>query len=162
MVAADILDDKAFRELKTKLERLETNFRRACDQIVLMNKKLEACNVRYRRAKRCDTKSFRYPLRLRLSVTEGVRNMYYAYAQRKAEQVDEMRRYLDNQLRHVTLVDDEFHWEVKQPDYIILDDLNKGPFQSHNLNLKEKSPHFVTTFLTSTISNNEWMSFILF
>ena len=113
MVAADILDDKAFRELKTKLERLETNFRRACDQIVLMNKKLEACNVRYRRAKRCDTKSFRYPLRLRLSVIEGVRNMYYDYAQRKAEQVDDLRRCLDNQLRYVTLVDDEFHWEVK-------------------------------------------------
>lgn len=109
MVGDDIFDEKTVHELQTNLRGLETKFRRACDQIVLMNRKLEACSVRYRRAKKSDTKSFRYPLRLRLAVIEGVRNMYYDYATKKAEEVDELRRRLDNQLRTVILTDEEFY-----------------------------------------------------
>lgn len=72
----------------------ERRFRRACEQIVLLNQKLEELQRRYNRAKDINQKSFRYSLRLRLSVLEGIRNTYFDYAHAKAEQVGELRRDL--------------------------------------------------------------------
>jgi hypothetical protein len=39
-------------------------------------------------------KSFRYSLRLRIAVVDGMRNMYYDYAHKKAEVVAELRQEL--------------------------------------------------------------------
>jgi hypothetical protein len=54
----------------------ERRFRRACEQIVLLNHKLEDLQRRYARAKSENRKSFRYSLRLRLAVVEGLRNTF--------------------------------------------------------------------------------------
>ncbi|KAH3731136.1 hypothetical protein DPMN_057142 [Dreissena polymorpha] len=88
--------EKAMEEL----ERKEEHFRRACDQIVLLNERLCSSAFRYKHARRNDMKSFRYPLRLRLSVIEGIRNMFYEYAKQKAVEVQCLRRALSD---HVTV-----------------------------------------------------------
>ena len=75
----------------------ERRFRRACDQIVLLNQKLGEVQKRYKNARRTNNRSFRYNLRLKLAVVEGVRNMYYDYAYAKADQVADLRRELFNE-----------------------------------------------------------------
>ena len=49
---------------------------------------------RYNQAKTDNFRCFRYNLRLKLAVIEGVRNMYYDYAYAKAEKVAELRHDL--------------------------------------------------------------------
>jgi hypothetical protein len=65
----------------------ERRFRRACEQIVQLNYKLDELQSRYLGAKTDGLRTFRYNYRLRLSVIEGLRNMYYDYAHQKAEDI---------------------------------------------------------------------------
>ncbi|VDI40954.1 Hypothetical predicted protein [Mytilus galloprovincialis] len=69
------------------LEMAELKFKRSCEHIVLLNQKLDDLQVRYDKAKAEDRRSFRYPLRLKIAVVDGVRNMYYEYAMREAEKI---------------------------------------------------------------------------
>ena len=94
-------------ELQTTLIHAENQFRKACNQIILLNMKLRGCSVRYRRARSNNTRSFRYPLRLRLAVVEGVRNMYYDYATRKAQQIEHIREVIAELVGHVIVIDSD-------------------------------------------------------
>ena len=79
------------------LSESERRFRKACDQIVLLNQRLGDVQKRYKMAKRSNNRSFRYNIRLKLAVIEGSRNMFYDYAYAKADQVAELRRDLFNE-----------------------------------------------------------------
>ena len=79
------------------LSDAERRFRRACDQIVLLNQKLGEVQKRYKKARSTNNRSFRYNLRLKLAVIEGARNMFYDYAYTKADQVADLRRELFNE-----------------------------------------------------------------
>ncbi len=81
----------------------ERRFKKACDQIVLLNQRLGQVQKRYKTAKSENHRSFRYNYRLRLAVIEGVRNMFYDYAYVKADQVAELRRELFDEV--VEIVD---------------------------------------------------------
>lgn len=88
----------------------ERRFRKACDQIVLLNNHLGEVQKRYKMAKRTNNRSFRYNLRLKLAVIEGARNMYYDYAYTKADQVAELRRELFNEsVEIVTASDSDYN-----------------------------------------------------
>ena len=88
---------KIVKTLEHRLVQAELRFRRSCDQIIIMNQALKSLSYRYRKAKATNTRSFRYPLRLRLAVVEGIRNMYYDYAKMKAEEVQNLRDELQEQ-----------------------------------------------------------------
>ena len=75
----------------SELYDTENRFRKACEQIILLNNKLEELQQRYDLAKKVDRKSFQYNLRLKMATFEGVRNTYYEYACLKAEKVAEIR-----------------------------------------------------------------------
>ena len=77
--------------IESRLATAQFQFRRSCDQIILINQALGSLSYRYRKAKATNTRSFRYPLRLRLAVVEGIRNMYYDYAKQKAAEVQNLR-----------------------------------------------------------------------
>ena len=77
------------------LSDAERRFRRACDQIVLLNQKLGEVQKRYKKARSTNNRS--YNLRLKLAVIEGARNMFYDYAYTKADQVADLRRELFNE-----------------------------------------------------------------
>jgi hypothetical protein len=83
----------------------ERRFRRACEQIVFLNNKLEDLQRRYAKAEMDNRKSFRYSLRLRLAVVEGLRNTYYDYAHGKANHVAELRQELFGE--NVLVVEDD-------------------------------------------------------
>jgi hypothetical protein len=70
-------------DMKTELHQTEIRFRKACNQINLLNRKMESIHKRYNCAKKNNHRVFRYKLRLRLAVVEGLRNMYYEYANKK-------------------------------------------------------------------------------
>ncbi|WAR07323.1 hypothetical protein MAR_017281 [Mya arenaria] len=91
------------------LTEAEWRFQKACDQIVLLNHRLGEVQKRYKMAKRSNNKAFRYNLRLKLAVIEGVRNMYYDFAYSKADRVAELRRELfDESVEIVSGSDSEY------------------------------------------------------
>lgn len=81
-------------EAKMTLLDTERKFRKSCTQINLLNKQLEDTKARYQRAKMDNFHRFRYNLRLKLAVVEGIRNMYYEYAHVQAERVAALRNKL--------------------------------------------------------------------
>ena len=74
-----------------ELYETESCFRKACQQIILLNNQLEQLQIRYDLAKEDDGKSFRYNLRLKLATYEGVGNANDEYACLKAEKIAERR-----------------------------------------------------------------------
>jgi mitochondrial fission protein ELM1 len=79
---------------KSTLVDNERRFKRACEQIVQLNYSLHALQQRYNKAKNDNHKSFRYSLRLRIAVVDGMHSMFYEYAHKKAEAVVELRQEL--------------------------------------------------------------------
>ncbi|OWF52593.1 hypothetical protein KP79_PYT04058 [Mizuhopecten yessoensis] len=71
-------------------------FDRACQQIALLDQKIRDLEVRYKRAVKHKKNSFRYNLRLRLSVVTGVKMMYHHYASTKAEELSRIRRQISS------------------------------------------------------------------
>lgn len=81
-------------QLYANLNEAETRFKRACEQVVLLNDKLDGLQRRYDKAVQENHRSFRYNLRLKMASVEGVRNAYYEYACEKAEEIAELRYYV--------------------------------------------------------------------
>lgn len=106
----------------------ERRFRKACDQIVMLNQRLGDVQKRYKAAKRCNNRSFRYNLRLKLAVIEGARNMYYEYAYAKADKVAELRRELfDESVEIVSGSDSEYSSDT---DWVYMD-VNRTSFSTN-------------------------------
>ncbi|GFS20893.1 hypothetical protein ElyMa_001582400 [Elysia marginata] len=80
--------------LDDKMNEARSKFERACQQIVLLDQKIKDLEVRYKRAVKNKKNSFRYNLRLRLSVVTGVKMMYHHYASTKAEELARLRRQI--------------------------------------------------------------------
>ena len=81
-------------QLYAQLNESELRFKRACQQVVLLNDKLEGLQRRYDKARQENHRTFRYNLRLKMASVEGVRNAYYEYACEKAEKIAELRYYV--------------------------------------------------------------------
>ena len=85
--------------LRDDLDAAESLFRRACEQVLILNKEVENMTSRYSESEQRGNKALCYQLRLRISVIEGVRNMFYEYAAQKANVIKELQR-------HILAVDD--------------------------------------------------------
>ena len=69
-------------------------FRKACQQIRLLNHRIEDTQARYDRAYSNNQRSYRYTLRLQLATLEGMRNMFYEYACCRADELEELQEKL--------------------------------------------------------------------
>lgn len=67
---------------------------RSNEQLQRVNQTLDSLEKRYKEAKKSKIRAFRYNLRLRLAVAEGVRNIYLEYTRMK---LSEMARLEGNQ-----------------------------------------------------------------
>ena len=76
------------------LSEIERKFRRACEQIILLDFKVNDLQARYNRSRAANRRNFRYTHRLQLAVAEGVLNVYNEYAHVLAERMIELRREL--------------------------------------------------------------------
>ena len=92
-------ESEAERELRNKIKK----FRCACDQVTLLNNKLQELWGRYRRADRNQQKSFRYSLRIRLCVMEGVRDMFYEYVAKQGSDIQQLSNQIYSDLEMETL-----------------------------------------------------------
>lgn len=97
--------NRFYNERTVNLVDAERRFRRSCEQIVLLNQALTALQKRYDDAKKKNLRAFRYHLRLRLAVIEGMRNVYYDYAHEKAKQIAELRRELFGEIVEIVSED---------------------------------------------------------
>ena len=73
---------------------LDKKFRRACHHIRMLNRQVEEFQIRYDRAFASGRRSFRYTHRLKLATFEGMRNMYYEYACRGADKLEQLQEAL--------------------------------------------------------------------
>jgi hypothetical protein len=74
-----------------EIRHVDRKFRRARKQILILNEKIESLIIRYRRSMRDGRKAFKCAERLQVATIEGVRNMYYEYARRQCEIMDDLQ-----------------------------------------------------------------------
>lgn len=74
-----------------QLYETEKRFYRACDQITHLNAKQQQLQTRYIKARDANDKCFRYNLRMRLLVVEGLLKRYCHYACMKKNEVLDLR-----------------------------------------------------------------------
>jgi len=70
---------------------LDAKFRKSCTHIRLLNSKIDSIQIRYERAYSNGHRTFRYSHRLKLATLEGLRNMYYEYACRRADELERLQ-----------------------------------------------------------------------
>ena len=73
---------------------VENKFEKACTQLRTLNAKIADIQLRYDRAASINRRSFRYSLRIQLVELEGVRNMFWQFARKKAEDLDNMKQII--------------------------------------------------------------------
>ena len=105
-MAIDIIGRDA---LQDKLNDAQLKFERACQQIVLLDQKIKDLEVRYKRAVRRKQNSFRYNLRLKLSVFTGIKMMYHHYAGTKADELTRLHRQRHTSVREASTSTDARH-----------------------------------------------------
>ena len=97
-------------EFYAKLHDSKRRFNRACDQILLLNTRLRGLRKRYKSARSSDSNTFRFPLRIRMLVAEGLVKSYYHYADMKRSEILVLRSELskiDNDEPEEAFSDDE-------------------------------------------------------
>lgn len=94
----------------TKLVEAERCFKRACEEIISLNRKIEELSNRYDNARKQNWRSYRYNFRLQIAVVEGVRNMFYEYATKKADEISDLR----TQVTNVELSDDDDYFDTSR------------------------------------------------
>ncbi|KAJ8317921.1 hypothetical protein KUTeg_003012 [Tegillarca granosa] len=60
-----------FEDLLDRIKSSDDLCRKACEQIIALNRKLQSVSIRYQKATKDGRRSFRYSLRLRLATIEG-------------------------------------------------------------------------------------------
>ena len=93
-----------------KISENEKKFHLACDQVLKLNELLDNNQTRYDRANNANQRTARYGLRVKLSVLEGVRNMYVEYATMKAEGLMLLQCQLCDDVTSDDSDTDEEHW----------------------------------------------------
>ena len=78
--------------MESDLYLSQKKFNKACEHLVMMDRHIRELEHRYNMAVRHGRNSFRYNLRLRLSVLTGVKMMFYEYASKLADEVNRLRR----------------------------------------------------------------------
>ena len=92
--------DNQTAELVAEMTEVDRKFRLACKQVVILNSQITDLKLRYERAATKQQRKWRCAIRLRLATIEGARNMFYEYASRKCEELEELNdrlvEYADN------------------------------------------------------------------
>ena len=74
------------------IQQVDAKFQKACLHLKKINRLMDQQQTRYQRAEVKGQPSFRYNQRIRLCVLEGIKEVYYQYAFRLAQKLDDMRQ----------------------------------------------------------------------
>ena len=105
-------------KMSYELAKLEEKFFKACDQIVVIDRRLKDMTVRFDTANHAGHRSMRYNRRLQLVTLEGVRAAFYQFAEMTAEKMTHLRWCLGHhpKLEHLNLAqmsENFFHYSLK-------------------------------------------------
>lgn len=89
------------KKVAAKLQRAESCFEKACDQIKILNTKLSDLRQKYERASTLGQRAFRYSLQLRIATAEGLRDTYCMFASNMAARVSKLRKKLYPQVERL-------------------------------------------------------------
>ena len=92
--------------LRAQLRQLEDKLYKACDQLVLIERKMQDMTIRLNRAIQDGNRSMRYNRRLHIITLEGVRAAFYVYAETAADKITELRCQLEGD--EILLRDDPY------------------------------------------------------
>ena len=87
-------DNTRLSYLEETLFFREQEFKRACDQITILNREITYLHKRYTQVNAHNQRSFRYNFRLRIATLEGVRCVFYKYAEHRASMLDQINQQL--------------------------------------------------------------------
>jgi len=88
------------------IQQVDSKFQKACCQLKKLNRIMDEQQLRFVRAENNGQQSFRYNQRIRLCVLEGVKDMYYEYAYRLAQKLDDMRKAAG----YIIITDEDEEW----------------------------------------------------
>ena len=77
-----------------KLQAADKVFRRACSQILLLHHKIQAAKTRYNRARAKKCMTFRYTNHLKLTSMNALKELFYAQASAKCEEIEALQAKL--------------------------------------------------------------------
>ena len=77
--------------LESMIKSVTIKFEKACWQIRLLNQQLNDLEMRFKCSAENGNRVYNYNQRIKLCVVEGVRNVYYEYAQRISDRLDALR-----------------------------------------------------------------------
>ena len=77
--------------LDRTIKSVAVKFERACWQVRLLNQQLDDLELRFKCSTENGNRVYNYNQRIKLCVIEGVRNVYYEYAQRIGDKLDDLR-----------------------------------------------------------------------
>ena len=83
-------EDQEIEHLQDKFNLWLCKFHRATDQLSLLDQRIKDMKIRHGRAIKNQKNAFRYTLRQRLTVLFCVKMMYFEYAGKMADEMDEM------------------------------------------------------------------------
>ncbi|KAH3711370.1 hypothetical protein DPMN_070879 [Dreissena polymorpha] len=86
--------------IRFQLKTAERHFRYACQQVMMISRQVEEVTRRYHGVDRTGDTISRYNIRLRLSILDGVRNMYYEFAAKKAAEIVELQQCVLDVISH--------------------------------------------------------------
>jgi len=79
------------QQKRKRLADTERRFRKACEQIVQIDHQAKHTQYRYYAAKAANLTTFRYSLQIRLAAEDGMREMYWEYAHKKAAEIKDLK-----------------------------------------------------------------------
>ena len=80
--------------LASRLSLARDRFEKSYRQIHILDRHIRDMEHRYRRAVCEERNSFRYNLRLKLSIATGIKMMFHHYASIQVEEINSVRRHL--------------------------------------------------------------------
>ena len=84
---AEIPEDHVAHPLQMEILTMDAKFKRACEQVLLINTYIQSLQCRYDRASKNELRTYREFLRLRICTAEGIRNVFYQYATQLADTI---------------------------------------------------------------------------
>ena len=152
-------------ELVERIMIAQTSFRRACGQIMVMNRVISDMQKRYDLAMKQHARAFRYSQRVRIAVLEGVRNMYYEYARQKADLILYLREQIQLEQEYVvahendTEIGDEYHDYGDEYDLsdseLDYSDIDFSDYEDGNENDAESEPNVYFEHVQSETMNKD-------
>ena len=81
---------KTTREFIFKIRDENRKFEKACEQMVILNGLMKDISVRIERAMKADNNIHHYTLSQKSHIVEGIKYMFYLYAKKKVEEIDDL------------------------------------------------------------------------